>query len=297
MFNQAKGWLAVSLVALLAACSTAEPPSLTTTATSVLVSSRADRSAATDLSSTRLKGRAYIFVQAKSVKKVAFYLDDAARSRPPRRVERSAPYDLVGGSLKTANPLDSRNLKDGAHTLTLALTTTSGRVYVSHTPFRVENGVPAPTPTPVPTPTPTPAPAPAPAPMGFASEILGLVNDARSSTQTCGSRGTFAPTAPLTLEPRLAAAAQGHAEDMSVKGYFSHTGQDGSSVATRVTRQGYTWSQVGENIAYGYPDAAQVMAGWLKSEGHCANLMNPGYTELGVGKSGTYWVQVFARAP
>ena len=265
MFNQAKGWLAVSLVALLAACSTAEPPHLATTATSVLVSSKADRSAEVGLSSAPLQGRAYIFVQAKSVKKVAFYLDDVARSRPPRRVERSAPYDLAGGSSKAANPLDSRTLKDGAHTLTLALTTTSGRVYVSHTPFRVENGVPAPTPIPAPVPTPTPTPAPAPAPMptptpaptDFASEILGLVNDARSSTQTCGSRGTFAPTKALTLEPRLAAAAQGHAEDMTAKGYFSHTGQDGSSVAARVTRQGYTWSRVGENIAYGYPDAAR----------------------------------------
>lgn len=123
--------------------------------------------------------------------------------------------------------------------------------------------------------------------------MLRLVNDARRSGYDCRSRGVFAPTSEVALEPRLTRAAQGHADDMKTNGYFSHTAQDGSTVGVRTTRASYTWSRVGENIAYGYPDA--VMSGWLGSDGHCANLMNPGYTELGVGKGGTYWVQVFAR--
>ncbi|MFN2323641.1 MAG: CAP domain-containing protein, partial [Trueperaceae bacterium] len=51
----------------------------------------------------------------------------------------------------------------------------------------------------------------------------------------------------------------------------------------------------GENVAAGYPSVDAVMAGWLGSDGHCANLMNPGFTEFGAGESGRYWTQGFAR--
>jgi len=300
--TQAKGRLFLSLLTLLlAACSgTADLPNLTTAATGPLyVSASADRSGAVGLSNTRLQGEVYIFARASGVRKAAFYLDDKTRSRAPRHMEWSAPYDFMGGSRSAANPFDTRTLKDGAHTLTLALTFTGGRTQVTHAAFNVENAAvtePAPTPEPSPAPTPTPSPDPAPAqPTDFASEMLRLVNDARRSGYDCGSRGVFAATAALTLESRLTSAAQGHADDMNSQGYFSHTGHDGSTVGSRVTRQGYAWSRVGENIAYGYADADRVMAGWLSSDGHCANIMNPGYTELGVGKGGLYWVQVFAR--
>ena len=132
-------------------------------------------------------------------------------------------------------------------------------------------------------------------PSDFASTLLTLVNDARRSGYDCGARGVFAATGAVALESHLTAAAQAHADDMNAKNYFSHTGQDGSTVGTRVSRSGYTWSWVGENIALGYPDAGAVMAGWLGSDGHCANVMNPNFTHLGAGKSGSYWVQVFAR--
>ena len=126
--------------------------------------------------------------------------------------------------------------------------------------------------------------------------MLREVNAARSAGQDCGAKGDFTPAAELKLEPHLSAAAQAHAADMHAKDYFSHTAPDGSTVGTRVTRTGYRWSRVGENIAQGYKNVDEVMAGWLESDGHCANLMNPGFSKLGVGKSGDYWVQVFAKA-
>ena len=126
--------------------------------------------------------------------------------------------------------------------------------------------------------------------------MLREVNAARLSGQDCGAKGDFTPAAELELEPHLSAAAQAHADDMRAKDYFSHTAPDGSTVGTRVTRTGYRWSRVGENIAQGYKNVDEVMAGWLESDGHCANLLNPGFSELGVGKSGDYWVQVFAKA-
>ena len=300
MRNPAKGLL-LMLSLLLVACGAADLPGVATAAVGPLyVSTRADRSAASGLANAGLQGKAYMFTKLSGLRRVVFYLDDKTRSRPPYRADGTAPFDLVGGGSSGALPFDTARLKDGAHTLTAALTLTSGRVQVVHAPFTVRNAAPtptlAPTPTPTPTPAPTPAPAPAPAPSDFSSALLTLVNDARRSGYDCGAKGVFAATGTVALESRLITAAQAHADDMNAKGYFSHTGQDGSTVGTRVSRSGYTWSWVGENIAMGYPDAGAVMAGWLESDGHCANVMNPNFTHLGVGKGGSYWVQVFARS-
>lgn len=85
---------------------------------------------------------------------------------------------------------------------------------------------------------------------------------------------------------------------MAARNYFSHTSQDGRTVAQRVTATGYVWRTVGENITAGQATPESVVGGWLKSEGHCRNVMNPGFKELGVGYAqggsyGHYWVQNF----
>ena len=143
-------------------------------------------------------------------------------------------------------------------------------------------------------PTP-PAPAPSASPTALEAELLGLVNEARARGHDCGAEGVFGAAGALTLESRLTAAAQAHADDMNQNGYFGHAGQDGSSVGDRVDRAGYAWRLVGENIGSGYEDAASVTADWLESDPHCANLMKPDYLHMGVGRSGEYWVQVFGR--
>jgi len=122
-----------------------------------------------------------------------------------------------------------------------------------------------------------------------------LVNDARGSGRSCGTRGWFDAAAPLALEPRLTRAAQLHSEDMHDAGAMSHTGSDGSTFTQRIDRQGYAYATAGENVARGYPTPEAVMAGWLGSDGHCANLMHGGFTDLGAGESGAYWTLVFAR--
>lgn len=143
-------------------------------------------------------------------------------------------------------------------------------------------------------PTPTPAPAPG---TGFAQQVLDLVNAARAQGRTCGAT-TYAAAPALTLNAQLGQAAQGHAADMAAQNYFSHTSKDGRTAGQRIAAAGYAYRTWGENIAAGQATAAQVMDGWLKSEGHCKNIMNPNFRELGVGyayKSGTefghYWVQ------
>lgn len=132
--------------------------------------------------------------------------------------------------------------------------------------------------------------------------MLDAVNAFRAGTRSCGANGTFGPAAALSWSCELATAARNHSIDMATNNFFSHTGSDGSSAGDRATRAGYVWSTWGENIAAGYPSVATVMQGWIDSPGHCANLMHPGFTNIGTsghydGGSayGTYWTQVFGR--
>jgi uncharacterized protein YkwD len=130
-------------------------------------------------------------------------------------------------------------------------------------------------------------------------EVLNLINQKRASGCNCGT--TYYPkTTPLTLDSRLTKASDLHAADMAAKNYFSHTGSDGSTPFDRMIRQGYYYSYAGENIAAGYSTASAVVQGWLNSPGHCANIMNPNFVNVGVGYSAGgsyryYWVADFGK--
>ncbi len=130
-------------------------------------------------------------------------------------------------------------------------------------------------------------------------EVLGLVNGARAEPRTCGAQ-RFSAAPPLAWHPQLAQAALAHSRDMAQRDYFRHAGKDGSEVGDRAKRQGYEWRRIGENIATGQGSAAQAVAGWLASPGHCANIMNPEFTDSGAAyavNTGSdtviYWTQVF----
>jgi len=112
--------------------------------------------------------------------------------------------------------------------------------------------------------------------------FLAAVNQARSASRFCGStpRG---PAPPVSWSDNLAMAAYLHSEDMALNGFFGHTGSDGSSADQRISRQGYPWRTYGENIAVGNQTVSSVLQGWLGSEGHCRNLMDPAFTEIGAG--------------
>lgn len=126
------------------------------------------------------------------------------------------------------------------------------------------------------------------------NKLVQLVNQARSQGQNCG--GTHMPSVgPVTWNDQLAAAAQLHTDDMVNQNYFEHQSLDGRDPGKRIEDQGYSWSTYGENIADGYNDESAVIAGWLKSPGHCRNLMNGSLTEMGVGRNGDRWTQVLAR--
>jgi uncharacterized protein YkwD len=133
------------------------------------------------------------------------------------------------------------------------------------------------------------------------SEVLNLVNAARSAGRRCGGK-YFAPVAPLTLDPMLTQAALQHSRDMAEHDAFDHRGYDGSSPATRIERAGFKNHRlVGENIAAGATTAPEVTHGWLASPAHCENIMDGRFTLLGVAyaenlhtPSGVFWTQDFA---
>lgn len=122
-----------------------------------------------------------------------------------------------------------------------------------------------------------------------AEELLRLVNVERRRVNA----------SPLLLSPQLTVAAQRHSQDMATSRRMSHTGSDGSTMRSRIDDTQYRWSTIGENVAMGQPNAAAVMAAWMNSPGHRQNILNPAFTELGIGYATAagrpYWTQVFAR--
>ena len=130
-------------------------------------------------------------------------------------------------------------------------------------------------------------------------QMLSLINGARSIARSCGT--TQHPAAPpVTWNPLLTEAATAHSQDMVANDFFSHTGSDSSSVGDRVTVTGYFWKTVGENLYAGLNDAERAVQAWIDSPGHCRNLMDPDFEEVGmdvvVGINttyGAYWTQVF----
>ena len=130
-------------------------------------------------------------------------------------------------------------------------------------------------------------------------EVLTYINQARSQTCLCGTT-TYPAVPALTLNTMLNTASDKFAVDLATYNYFSHTGRDGSLPWDRMTREGYKWRAAGENIAAGYTTPRTVVDGWLKSPGHCKNIMSANFKDIGVGygysASSTYkyyWVTDF----
>lgn len=130
--------------------------------------------------------------------------------------------------------------------------------------------------------------------------ILDGVNAARARPRSCGDRN-YPAAPPLRWNGALGEAALMHSRDMAAKRYFSHQGKDGSQAGERASRAGYAWRRIGENIAFGQRTPQDAVASWLDSPGHCANIMHPGFTEMGAAYGLTperqtgviYWTQVF----
>ncbi len=146
------------------------------------------------------------------------------------------------------------------------------------------------------------------------SEYLTAINSARSNPQDCGSEGLFSATSMLSWSDKLYKAAYEHTQDLISSKTFAHEGSGTQSdwtgyalgrpsdLISRSEAYGYLWRELGENLAAGTTrDTAQkAVASWLESDKHCANLMNPNFTEVGMAMIKDenslyihYWTQNF----
>ena len=128
----------------------------------------------------------------------------------------------------------------------------------------------------------------------FEDQVVELLNGERRQ----------AGCAPLALAPELTSAAIEHSADMANHDFFAHTGSDGSSPWDRMDRAGYAWLSAAENIAASASTPAEVVAMWMNSPGHRANILNCSLHDTGLGyvrldddtgsvNYHTYWTQVF----
>jgi uncharacterized protein YkwD len=141
-------------------------------------------------------------------------------------------------------------------------------------PSRNSTRTPKPTPSHTRTPTKPPTTTKPPAPSGSKeAQVLQLTNNERANAG-CG---------PLRTNSALTKAADLHATDMVVHHFFDHNSQDGRSPFDRMKAAGFTGGSMAENIAVGYNSAAAVVDGWMHSEGHRRNILDCGYTLIGIG--------------
>jgi uncharacterized protein YkwD len=120
----------------------------------------------------------------------------------------------------------------------------------------------------------------------------------------CDTEDSFGAAGPLEMDAVIQVAARAHSLDMGEQDYFDHDSLDGRSFSDRMTMAGFAGaSPWGENIAAGQQTALSVVEGWMESDGHCANIMNPSYRVIGIGYAevegssyGTYWTQDFAAS-
>lgn len=107
---------------------------------------------------------------------------------------------------------------------------------------------------------------------------------------------------PLQYRKALRQAARNHSCRMASERFFSHRNPSGQSVADRLAQNGLTFSFLGENIGMteGIADPLDsIVEGWMNSEGHRENILNPHFTQTGVGvcrRGDAYFAtQVFRR--
>lgn len=122
--------------------------------------------------------------------------------------------------------------------------------------------------------------------LSYAEQVVALVNAERAK----------AGLNALTLDTEIASAALVRAKETEIS--FSHTRPDGRHFSTALSDSGISFRGAGENIAWGQRSPEEVMNGWMNSEGHRANILNPNFTKIGVGyyqnaAGRNYWTQLF----
>lgn len=128
----------------------------------------------------------------------------------------------------------------------------------------------------------------------FEAQVLTLINAERAS----------AGLGALLLDLGLDAAAEAHSLDLATNNCFKHDSCNGTNWATRIKTYYTPNTFLGEIIAAGQPDPSSVVAAWMNSDGHRANILGANFTVAGVGLVNglvgssyrTYWTVDFGGA-
>ncbi|MED0965077.1 CAP domain-containing protein [Bacillus paramycoides] len=99
----------------------------------------------------------------------------------------------------------------------------------------------------------------------------------------------------LKIDTELSKVARIKSEDMQKNNYFDHNSPTYGSPFDMMKKFGISYKSAGENIAQGQRTPEEVVQAWMNSAGHRANILNSGFTHIGVGyvESGNYWTQQF----
>ncbi|OQR55569.1 CAP domain-containing protein [Bacillus sp. CDB3] len=99
----------------------------------------------------------------------------------------------------------------------------------------------------------------------------------------------------LQIDTELSKVARIKSEDMQKNNYFDHNSPTYGSPFDMMKKFGISYTSAGENIAQGQRTPEEVVQAWMNSAGHRANILNNGFTHIGVGyvESGNYWTQQF----
>lgn len=189
-------------------------------------------------------------------------------------------------ALPTATPTAKPTTQPTAKPTTQPTATPTAKPTIQPTakPTTQPTATPTAKPTTQPTATPTAQPTSQPSDASeVQKEILSLVNEQRAA----------AGLSALVLDTKLNEVATAKAKDMDDNNYFSHTSPTYGSPFDMLKTFGVSYRTAGENIASGQRSAQQVMNDWMNSSGHRANILNSGYTKLGVGYVNGKWVQLF----
>lgn len=116
-------------------------------------------------------------------------------------------------------------------------------------------------------------------------DVLGSQSDFTATTllKDTNTRRAKSSETALSLNPQLTNAAQAKADDMVRSDYWSHTSPSGKTPWTFITGSGYQYQEAGENLAYGFVNADDVVAGWMNSPEHRANILDNQYSDVGFG--------------
>lgn len=135
---------------------------------------------------------------------------------------------------------------------------------------------------------------------GADDSFASLTAAQAESSVTCLSNAAriAAGLATLRSHDQLRTAARRHADDMQTRGYFDHVAPapapHGTTLMARLGSSGYPLRAAAENLASGQPTPRRATVAWLTSPGHCRNLLDPAFDEVGVGRASgsAIWVQV-----